>query len=115
MQRTSSLNNLYLRGTCMWLIAIVLALGCGLLISIGGIKVAALLAILPLLLAGGIGLFKYPRLGLLLTVIYGFFIAGLSRYIGGIPWGLGTDGLLIITLVALFIQTGTQFPVNRLK
>lgn len=50
-------------------------------------------------------IFSNPIFGIFTIVAYGFFANGFNRYIPGVTFGLGIDGLLIITYVALFFYS----------
>lgn len=67
---------------------------------IGGVT----LAILPFLIVYLILLFKYPILGLYTSVVFGFILLGIGRYIKGIPIGFGMDFLLLGTYLALLFS-----------
>ena len=47
--------------------------------------------------------FKYPKSGIFLLIILGFFVTGIARYIPS-PWGLSIDGLLVLIYLALFFK-----------
>lgn len=45
----------------------------------------------------------YPKLGIYLLIILGFFVTGAGRYVPA-PWGLSIDALLVLIYVALFFK-----------
>ncbi|OIQ30369.1 MAG: hypothetical protein BM564_03100 [Bacteroidetes bacterium MedPE-SWsnd-G2] len=47
--------------------------------------------------------FKYPKSGIILLIILGFFVTGIARYFPA-PWGLSIDGLLVLIYLALFFK-----------
>ncbi len=47
-------------------------------------------------------LFSYPTLGVITLLLFSFVAIGLTRYIVGVPLGLGVDGLLILSYIAIF-------------
>jgi hypothetical protein len=49
-------------------------------------------------------IFKYPFLGLYSTIILGFLLLGLGRYLTNLPIGLAMDGILMLTYLALFFS-----------
>ncbi len=49
-------------------------------------------------------LFNHPALGIITLLIFSFVAIGLTRYIRGVPLGLGIDGLLVISLIAIFFK-----------
>lgn len=86
------------------------------LIPILGIVLVFTLVIVKMELLGLIGfialvfvsgllytIFKYPKSGIILLIILGFFVTGAARYIPA-PWGLSIDGLLVLIYLALFFK-----------
>ncbi len=60
-------------------------------------------------------IFKYPKSGIILLIILGFFVTGIARYIPA-PWGLSIDGLLVLIYLALFFKGfATKIPWNKAK
>jgi hypothetical protein len=49
-------------------------------------------------------LFSYPTLGVITLLLFSFVAIGLTRYIVGVPLGLGVDGLLILSYIAIFFK-----------
>jgi len=49
-------------------------------------------------------LFNYPALGIITLLLFSFVAIGLTRYIRNVPLGLGIDGLLVITFIAIFFK-----------
>ena len=62
-------------------------------------------------------LFNNPSLGIITLLIFSFVAIGLTRYIRDVPLGLGIDGLLVFSLIAVFFKNfnkETNFSqVNR--
>lgn len=80
----------------------------GYTISKGMVLTAGLYLALPFILAFLVWIFIDPKVGLLSVLHFSFLVNGLGRFIpGGIPWGLGIDALLLITVIA------TIFRVNK--
>lgn len=50
-------------------------------------------------------LFNHPALGIATLLLFSFVAIGLTRYIRGVPLGLGVDGILALTFIALFFNT----------
>jgi O-antigen ligase/polysaccharide polymerase Wzy-like membrane protein len=69
----------------------------------GLITVIALLGLLPGLIFLN-RLFIHPALGIGTLLIFSFVAIGLTRYVRGVPLGLGVDGLLVVTFVAIFFK-----------
>lgn len=59
--------------------------------------------------------FKYPKTGIILLIILGFFVTGIARYIPA-PWGLSIDGLLVLIYLALFFKGfANKIPWHKAK
>ena len=76
----------------------------GVLIGRWGWIVGALLMLVPLGLVYWVVLFKKPEFGFYTVVVLGFLLLGLGRYLGNVPVGLGMDGILVTTYVALIFS-----------
>ncbi len=73
-------------------------------IAKGGILiVAALIGAIPALIFLN-RLFNKPSIGIITLLLFSFVAIGLTRYIVGVPFGLGIDGLLVVTYVAIFFR-----------
>ena len=95
-------------------LAIILALGLSYILATGGIKVGSVLAILPFAILFLVFSFKNPKLLVHVSVIMAFAIAGLSRYIPGIPFGLSIDFFLLLALLILIFDKNVQFEKKYL-
>lgn len=99
--RTGSLrlSNPFVTGTLLLLLAAVALLAA----HSGMIVIAGCLA---LIIAGAYlyCLFSYPELGLYTAVALSFVLIGLGRYAKDLQVGLGLDGILILTYLALFMK-----------
>ena len=75
------------------------------------------LFILPFLFSYLYLLFRFPIIGLYTSIILGFVLMGLGRYITGLSLGLIMDGILILTLLALIFNRFTEridwSPANK--
>lgn len=73
------------------------------LIAHGGIKIGAVLVLVPPIVIFVMISFHRPAILMHVVVVMGFLISLLSRYIPGIPFGLSIDGLLgLMILVLIF-------------
>lgn len=76
----------------------------GIIIAKGGIKVAlALVLLIPILIFLN-RLFNAPVVGVYVLLIFSFVAIGLTRYIMGVPLGLGIDAFLVITYIAMIFK-----------
>ena len=86
--------------TIIFIVTIVL----GFIISRVGFKIAIALVLLVPMLFYLNRLFIHPVIGIYSTLFMAFTAIGLTRYIQGVPLGLSIDGLLIITIIAVFFR-----------
>jgi len=49
-------------------------------------------------------LFNYPAFGIVTLLVFSFVAIGLTRYIRGVPLGLGIDGLLVMSFIAVIFK-----------
>ena len=49
-------------------------------------------------------IFRYPVIGLYTIVAFSFFVLGMGRYVKDVQFGLGVDGILLFTYLALFMN-----------
>jgi len=66
------------------------------------VEYAFIMVALPLVIAVIWKIFSNPVYGIYSVILLGFFANGLNRYIPGVTFGLGIDGLLILTYIAIF-------------
>jgi hypothetical protein len=76
-------------------------------ISLGGYITAVFFILIPILLAFISLVFVAPRIGVITLFILNFLVMGVYRYMQ-IQWGLTIDGIIILTYIALFIQSFHQ-------
>lgn len=85
------------------LLAALLTLSAWIMSSTGLIGSLGIVA-LPFIFAFAYIVIQKPVVGLYSSIILGFILLGLGRYVGDIPIGLAMDGMLIITYVAVFFN-----------
>lgn len=83
------------------------------LVSVGSVQVGLLLVLLPPTFVFLVASFKNPTLLFHATIVCSFFIAGLSRYVPGIPFGLSLDFLLVLGLVAVSFHKNIYFEKSH--
>lgn len=69
-----------------------------------GMMIPIMLIVLPPAIGFIATLFLNPRIGLWVFLCYCFFVNGVSRYVPGVPYGLGMDGLMVITFLGIFFK-----------
>ncbi|MCJ8163618.1 O-antigen ligase domain-containing protein [Pontibacter sp. E15-1] len=69
-----------------------------------GILVPAFLILAAITLPSFIAVFHQPRVGLVVLVVYTFLVFVLSRELGGFPFGLGMDAILMVTWIAVIFN-----------
>ena len=96
------------------LIALMLAIGY--MTAQGGVVTAMGFLILPVLVSYIYMIFMVPRSGLISIYILNFVIIGITRYLQGIPLGLGIDANFMLIYVALFFSAFfKKFPGQMQK
>jgi hypothetical protein len=99
-----------------WLVCgSLLAVYLGWLIAVKGITIASVLMLLPFIVGFVVLVFSYPKAGYIATIIFCYMQAGLARQFDGVPFGLGQDGLMILTWLALIFHRGEKFRFRHLK
>ncbi len=92
-----------IRKTFLFLAMVGLAVLLGMMTAKKGISMPVSLIVLPPMVAFVVWIFINPRIGVFTFICYCFFVAGTARYVPGIPYGLGMDGLLVLSLLAVFL------------
>ena len=69
-----------------------------------GIRYAAIISTIPILLLFLNRLFDQPVIGVYATIALGWIAIGMMRYIPGLPLGLSIDFILVLTIIALFFK-----------
>ncbi|TFV95587.1 O-antigen ligase domain-containing protein [Algoriphagus kandeliae] len=99
-------------------LGILFLVGFGLLAAVMIVKVGLMAGFLLLGLPFVIGLLSYlwidPKAGIWLSLIMGFLISGLSRYIVA-PWGLTIDIFLFLSLLFSLINSSIKIDWKRTK
>ena len=99
-----------------WLIpGLLIALFLGWLVATQGITFSILLIILPFILLFLVLVFLYPKVGLIFFIFYCFIIPGLGRHISGPQFGLGQDGLLVLTWLGVIFHRSGKFRARHLN
>lgn len=83
---------------------VVLAVLAAIIIGRMGLIIGFMLIALPFGFAFLTALFKYPIVGFYTAVIFAFLLLGLGRYLTSLPVGMGMDGILVLTYVALIFN-----------
>src|SRR5947209_9201757 len=99
-----------------WIVpGILLAIFFGWLIAVKGIAISLLLVALPFIIAFLILVFYYPRAGFIFFVIYCFLVPGLGRHIDGPQFGIGQDGLLVLTWLGILFHRSGRYRYRHLN
>ncbi|MGY2134573.1 O-antigen ligase family protein [Hymenobacter sp. HD11105] len=85
----------------LWPLGLGLAIVVGWLTARAGLVVPGLLVTLALAGPFGLALFRQPRLGVIALICYCFLLFIPVREVGGVPYGMAVDGLLVLTWVAV--------------
>jgi hypothetical protein len=75
------------------------------IISKWGVISGLLIMLSPILIFFISMIFLKPRVGIITLFTLNFFVMGIYRYLGMIPWGLTIDGILILIYLSLFLQS----------
>lgn len=83
---------------------IILSVILSFIIAKGGMLIAAaLIGLLPALVFLN-RVFNKPSVSIVTLLVFSFVAIGLTRYLVGVPLGLGIDGLLVLTYIAIFFR-----------
>lgn len=74
------------------------------IMSVTGIIGSLGIVALPFIFVFAYIVLQKPVVGLYASIIFGFTLLGLGRYVGDIPVGLAMDGMLIVTYIAVFFN-----------
>lgn len=95
--------------------ALLVAAFMGWLVAKEGMGISALMMILPFVLGFLVLVFLNPRVGYIFFIIYCFVIPGLGRHIPGPQFGLGQDGLLVLTWLGVIFHRSGKFRGRHLN
>jgi len=94
----------------VYVVAVLISLGVGYVVASGGIKIGFVLILLPLMVVFLIVAFNHPSILMHMVVAMGFLITLLSRYVpGNVPFGLSTDGFLVLIILVLLFHQREKF------
>ena len=77
--------------------------------------ITALLILLPFILGFLVLIFIKPKAGFIFFIIYCFIIPGLGRHIEGPQFGLGQDGLLLLTWLGIIFHRSGRYRRRHLN
>ncbi|OON67590.1 O-antigen ligase family protein [Hymenobacter sp. CRA2] len=95
-------------------LGLLLAVALGWLTAHGGLLVPGLLMTLAVAVPFLLALFHQPRLGIIGLIVYCFVLFIPVREVGGAPYGMAVDGLLVLTWVAVALQY-ERYQWHRLR
>ena len=96
------------------LLCILLAIIIGWLTALEGLVIPGMLIAVAVIVPFLIALFHNPKLGVIALIAYCFLLFIIDREVGGLPFGMAVDGLLVITWVAVAFNH-TRFRWNNIK
>lgn len=100
----------------IWLIpALFFAIAFGWLIATKGMTIGILLLVIPFLVGFVALIFLKPRLGILVFIVYCFIQPTLGKHIEGPQFGLGQDGLLLLTWLGILFHQSSRFRFRHLN
>lgn len=114
-------NNLFYASTTeqskkLWFVAgLLIAVFTGWLVAWAGITVVGLLMMLPLIIGFVALIFYYPRMGLISFIVYCFINPSLGKHIEGPQFGLGQDGILLLTWLGVIFYRTNKFRFRHLN
>ncbi len=99
-----------------WLVPCLLfAAFVGWLIAFKGIVIGGLFTIIPFAIAFVVLVFLKPRIGFLCFMVYCFAVPALGRHIEGPQFGLGQDGMLLLTWLGVVFHRGNKIRFRHLN
>jgi O-Antigen ligase len=99
-----------------WLLpAALIAVFFGWLIAGKGMTISMMLVAIPFAAAFLTLVFYYPRLGYIFFIVYCFAVPGLGRHIEGPQFGLGQDGMLLLTWLGVIFHRSDRFRYRHLN
>ena len=116
MQEALFYNSSYNKDNRKWIVpGILVSLFIGWLIAIKGITISMMLVAIPFGAAFVALVFLYPRIGFIFFIAYCFAVPGLSRHISGPQFGLGQEGLLILTWLGVIFHRSGRYRYRHLN
>ena len=99
-----------------WLIpAVLVSVLLGWVISNKGLSIGFILLSLPFVIGFLTSVFLQPRIGILMFVVYCFMMPTLGKHIEGPQFGLGQDGILLFTWLAVLSHRGNLYKFRHLN
>jgi O-antigen ligase len=99
-----------------WLLpAVLMAVFFGWLIAGKGMTISMMLVAIPVAAGFLTMVFYFPRFGFIFFIIYCFMVPGLGRHIEGPQFGLGQDGLLVLTWLGVIFHRSGKFRYRHLN
>ncbi|WP_337042747.1 O-antigen ligase family protein [Emticicia sp. 17c] len=100
----------------IWLIpGIIIAMAFGWMIANKGLSIGVMITILPFVIGFVIMVFFRPRWGIIFYLVYCFLMPTLGKHIDGVQFGLGMDGLLILTFLAVIFHRSGRYRFRHLN
>lgn len=106
---TNLSKNLWLAG------GILLAAFFGWLIVKMGMAIGALIIILPFIFGFLALVFLYPKIGFITFIFYCFLNSTLGKHIDGPQFGLGQDGILLLTWLGVIFYRNNKYRLRHLN
>ena len=99
-----------------WLLpAILLSLFLGKLIAGSGMTLGMMLTVIPFVAGMLVLVFLQPRIGFIISIIYCFFTPALTRFLPGPQYGLGQDGMLLLTWFGIIFHRSHKYKLRHLN
>jgi hypothetical protein len=100
----------------LWLLpAMAIAFVLAKMIASGGVVTGGALIGIPIAVCFVIAVFLKPKLGLITFIFYCFTMPTLGKHIEGPQFGLGVDGLLILTWLGVIFHRGEKYRWRHLN
>jgi VanZ family protein len=100
----------------LWLtFSLLAATYLGWLIAGTGLSIAGILISLPFIIGFLVLVFLFPKLGLIIFIIYSFMISGLGRQFTGPQFGMGDDAILILTWLGVIFYRTNKYRFRHLN
>ena len=108
-------NSINFNKQLMLLIATLMAIFFGWLISGPQIKFVGVLILAPFLIGFFMLVFLQPRIGFLVFIVYSFFMPTLVKHTDGGQFGLGVDALLLLTWLGVIFNRSSKYRFRHLN